>query len=338
MKVLVTGAAGFLGTAVVRAARRAGHDVIALVRPAACLTGDPWDDEGVTLVRGDLRQRGPWTGQLAEADAVVHLAATPSGDLPSQFQATVLGTEQLLDALEHADGLHLRRVVHVSTFSVYDYAAVPAGTPIDEDSPLESQLDRRDAYAVTKTIQERLVRDWAARTGTPLVVVRPGAVYGPGADWDHGVTMRLPGGFGLVFGPRSRTKFVHVDDVATALVSALTAERAVGRTINVIDDDPPTYLQFAKRCKAAGADVPRLVPVPWPIVKLFGGLVAQFDRRVAGGKAKLPEFAARRRQDAQWKPFVYPNAVARDVLAWRPRRTLDDGVAEMVAAGRRSTR
>ncbi|MEZ5248939.1 MAG: hypothetical protein R2713_06920 [Ilumatobacteraceae bacterium] len=163
--------------------------------------------------------------------------------------------------------------------------------------------------------------------------------YGPGADWDHGVTMRLPGGLGLVFGPRSRTKFVHVDDVAAALVSALTAERAAGRTINVIDDDPPTYLQYAKRCRPPEPTCRVWIPVPWSLVKLFGGLVARSS--TAGSpavRAKLPEFAARRRQDAQWKPFVYPNAVARDVLGWRPGRTLDDGVAEMVAAGKQRNR
>ena len=79
MKVFVTGASGFLGSAVAKAAAAAGHEVLALHRPASRLT---YADAtpGVTPVAGDLRQAGPWRDALGQADAVIHCAAALSGE------------------------------------------------------------------------------------------------------------------------------------------------------------------------------------------------------------------------------------------------------------------
>ena len=120
MKVLVTGASGFLGRAVVPAVAAAGHEVIALVRPTAAIDSLAWPNS-IAILRGDLRQLGDWSTQLGDVEAVVHLAAASSGDLPTQFSGTVAATEKFLD---HLPMRSLRRFVHVSSFSVYDYSAV----------------------------------------------------------------------------------------------------------------------------------------------------------------------------------------------------------------------
>ncbi|QNN65318.1 NAD(P)-dependent oxidoreductase [Sphingomonas rhizophila] len=75
MKVLVTGAGGFLGQAVVRACTAAGHEVVAMIRP---MGRDPFAAP-VTVVRGDLRQVGPWRTQLDGVEAVIHCAAATGG-------------------------------------------------------------------------------------------------------------------------------------------------------------------------------------------------------------------------------------------------------------------
>src|SRR5689334_22568255 len=120
MKVLVTGASGFLGREVVRAASAAGHDVLALVRPTANVDALDWPND-VRVLRGDLRQVGDWSTQLGGVKAVAHLAAAASGDLPTQFSGTVVATENLLRFLPMSS---LRRFAHVSSFSVYDYESV----------------------------------------------------------------------------------------------------------------------------------------------------------------------------------------------------------------------
>jgi nucleoside-diphosphate-sugar epimerase len=332
VNVLITGASGFVGSAVVRAAVEAGHHVTALVRPAAKLDDPMWIRRGVTVLRGDLRERASWVGQLDGIDAVVHLAAAAEGDLATQFQGTVVATERLLAALPP-----VRRFVHISSFSVYDFVAAPVGGLIDETSTLETRPERRDAYTTTKLLQERMVRDACARRGTELVVIRPGAVYGPNKEWGYGVALRAPRNLGLVFAPHSRMRLTYVDNCADAIVLALTAPAAAGRTVNIVDDDDPSFLQYAKACRAAGAPVPRLVPVPWRVVAAFGGAVGLVDRWFFENAAKLPEFGDRPRQDARWKPLRYPNDIAKAVLGWVPRVGLHAGVRATVEAssGRR---
>ena len=123
MRLLVTGAGGFLGNATVDAVHAAGHEVVALVRPTTDTAGLGWRERGITPIVGDLLEPGDWI-RAVMVDAVVHLAAAMSGSLSEQLAATVLATERLLDAL-NLDAL--TRFVHVSSLSVYDFTAPSDG-------------------------------------------------------------------------------------------------------------------------------------------------------------------------------------------------------------------
>lgn len=323
MRVLVTGASGFVGEAVVASALRAGHEVVAMVRPTARLTAGLWSSDGLEVLRGDLREFGAWTSAVGDVDAVVHLAAAPSGDLATQFQGTVVGTERLLAALE---GGRVRRFVHVSSFSVYDFDAMPVGGLLDESSPLETRPERRDAYTTTKLVQERIVREACAARGLELVVVRPGAIFGPGKDWAAGITLGLAGRVGLVMSPRSVFPTTYVDNCADAMVAAISAPAAAGGTYNLVDDDLPTQWSFHRAVRRHDPSVPAGVPMPWVALRGFGRLVALVDRVLLGGGAKVPEFASVIRQQPRWKPLRYSNAAARRDLGWRPTVGFDDAV------------
>ena len=118
VRVLITGANGFLGRSVVAEFLRRGESVRALVRPATRLDalGRP---EGVEVIRGDLRVSRDLTAAFEGVDALVHLAAAVTGGEDAQFAATVVGTERLLDAMARS---RTRRLVLVSSFSVYDWS------------------------------------------------------------------------------------------------------------------------------------------------------------------------------------------------------------------------
>lgn len=331
MKVLVTGATGFLGRAVVDAALDAGHDVVALVRPASDnLVGHPWSAERLRVVRGDLRQRGPWCDDVQDVDAVIHVAAATSGPLAAQFAGTVTATENLLGALV---GSTLQRFVHVSSFSVYEYSSVALGSAIDERTHLETRPDLRDAYTTTKLLQETIVREACEQAGHDLVVARPGVIYGPGSDWDHGAAMSI-GPLAVVFSPGATFRLVHVDNCAEALVRALSADAVSGRTVNLVDDDLPTHLDYFNRCRSAGLTRAYPVPVPWRLVELVGRAFDVIDRLVPGRRLKLPELVELRRQRARWKPFTYPNDEAKRLLGWTPRVSLADALRNMRQAER----
>jgi nucleoside-diphosphate-sugar epimerase len=325
--VLVTGAAGFLGRAVVRRLLDDGQHVLALVRPMTDVASfEP--SERLDFVHGDLRQKGGWCDRIGSVDAVIHLAAATGGDLPEQFALTVMATENLLNCLPRVT---LRRMVQVSSFSVYDYAALPTGSQVDENSPLEANPGERDAYTWTKLIQEKLVRDHCREAGISLAVVRPGAIYGPGKSWSFGSTLSL-GSFDVMFSPLARFRLTHVDNCADAIVIAAKSPAADGQTFNVVDDNLPSHARYRRLCRQAGAGAPPAVPVPWLLVAAGGWLLRLLNRTMFHNRLRLPEFLDYRRQQARWKPLRYPNAHLKSELGWIPRVSIEDGVQRMIAA------
>jgi len=331
VKVLVTGASGFLGRSVVRAAFAAGHDVLALVRPAANVDDLAWPG-GVRIIRGDLRQVGDWAKQLNDIDAVIHLAAAPSGDLPTQLSGTVVATENLLGKLRMES---LARFVHVSSFSVYDYSAVGAGGTLTEATPLDPKPERRDAYTITKILQERLVGDACRKAGTHLVVIRPGAIVGPGKDWGFGRVLKL-GRWDVIFSPRATFPLTYVDHCAAAIVNALSAPVPTESVFNVVDDQLPTYGQFHRLGRRVGAaDVGSALHVPWFVVSLIGGTVSLINRLLFAGRAKVPEFLDRTRQRVRWQPMSYSNRAAKEQLDWSPAVPLSEAVERTARSSRR---
>lgn len=324
MKVLVTGAAGFLGKPVVRQLLDQGHQLFAMVRPAAAPDAlEP--HERMTIVRGDLRQDGPWNDAARNVDAIVHLAAGTSGGFADQFAASVVATEKLLAA--SATG-QVRHFIHVSSFSVYDYSAARSNSRLDEKSALEPQPEKRDAYTWTKLIQERMVREHCERHSIALTIVRPGAIYGDDKTWSYGSAIGI-GGVDLVFSPFARMKLIHVENCAAAIGGALESSGDRLRIFNLIDPDSPTHWGFHRLARRSGQSLPVPIPVPWLVVAAIGLAARIANRMLFGGRARLPEILDYRRQQARWKPFRY-SISGSDLLGNTRRLSLREGVRRMV--------
>ncbi len=326
MKVLITGASGFLGRSVVRAASAAGYEVVALVRPTADISGYDWPD-AVEVLRGDLRQKGEWRSRL-DVEAVVHLAAAPSGDLATQFAGTVQATENLLDALSLAS---LRRFVHISSFSVYDYSTRPRRGVVDETTALEPKPEARDAYTMTKMIQERLVTDTCDAAELDCVVIRPGAIYGPGKEWDFGRALSVKS-CDLIFAPFGAFRLTYVDNCADAIVKAIDAPSGSTRIFNIVDDELPSYWRYHGACRRAGAAAGFPIPVPWLIVAGLGRIVRLLNKVAFRNHAKLPELLEYKRQQARWRPLRYSNRLAKSALNWSPKVGFKEGIARTFSA------
>lgn len=329
-RVLVTGSTGFVGRYVVAAALAAGHEVTALVRPAS---REPFssiaDHPRLRLERADLRDAASLAGRFDDIDVVIHLAAAKSGDFATQFAGTVLATENLLAAL----GPSVRRLVAVSTFSVYDYSTLAAGSVIDESTPIDAHPAKRDEYAQTKLIQERLYRQESARR--EVVVLRPGMIYGRGELW-HALLGAELGPLYLRIGRSATLPMTYVENCADAIVAAVDAESAAGATLNIVDDALPTQGEYATAL-AAQTEVPSSVFVPWPVMKAVAHTVSAVNDRLLGGRAKFPGIVVPEKLDGRFKPFRYSNAAAKATLGWSPRWSLEEafrrslGSADLVA-------
>ena len=337
MKLFITGAGGFLGTAVVEQATRRGHAVVALVRSASSeqslreRVGDTAD--ALETVRGDLRRPDDWVGALAGVDAVIHLAATKSGGFYPQFAGTVIATESLLAAMAKAS---IDRLIHVSTFSVYDYQARAAGSRLDESVPAEtaeSKVMGRDDYARTKLYQERLVADAAIEQGMAVTILRPGAVWGGEELWDGG-TGQIVGPLWVAAGDGVTKKFTYVENCAEAIVLAAERPESIGQTINIVDDDTPSQRDYAQMLRQRGVDVPKAVPVPFALLKAMATVLDKANRRFVGGRARLPSMLVPAHLDARFKPFDCPNDRAKTLLGWRPRYSVAEGLDRAIARRR----
>lgn len=319
MRLLVTGAAGFLGRHVVERALAGGHDVRALVRPATDAARLDWGDR-VELHRGDLRADAGLADALGGIDAVVHLAATTAGDEDEAFVSGVVGTERLLAAMEKRG---TRRIVLASSITVYDWTR--ASGVLTEDSPLEASIYTRGGYTVAKVWQERLVERMAEGGLLDATVLRPGFIWGNGNDYVAGAGIAA-GPMDVVFGRRTLLPLTYVENCADCFVAALDADAAVGEVFNVVDDEGVAAARYlAIRARAAGRQ-PRLVSVPYPIARAVVRAVDGIARGVLGERRKLPSLFYPARFDARFKPLRFSREKLRARIGWEPPIAWDEAV------------
>ena len=301
LTLLITGAGGYVGRYTVAAARAHDHRVIAVLRRAdqapVAWAGDPL----IEVLEWDLTE----PGVLPAVDAVVHIAASLSGDDTVQAYDTIAATRNVLQAI-HESG-QSPTLVLASSISVYSGTDLTEGDTVTEASPIERQSALRDAYCRAKIEQERLCLEAVVATGLALHILRIGAVFGPGRVWNAHVGV----GFGPVllrFGQEGQIPLAHVRHVAQVLVlatetPAVDADECV---INVVDDDLPNRGEFVKALAKGGW--PRVVlPLSWRVFALAAG-----KRPGLPGLLRLPTLRAR------MMPVKYNNARLHARLGWHP--------------------
>ena len=226
LRVFVTGATGFIGRYVVERLSAAGHEAVCLVRRHD-RTDTPWlQGDQTRVVPGDLLDRATLVQGMASCDTVIHLASTYSfweRDRSVYWRVNVEGTRNVLEA---AVETRVRRLVHVSSMLTYGR---PTRIPFDEDDAPGALTSE---YARSKAAGDEVARELARRHGLALVVVAPAAVLGAGDRKASGqyianlVDRRLP----ARAAERGRVTFVHVRDVAEAIVRAAEQPESVGQT------------------------------------------------------------------------------------------------------------
>lgn len=318
-RAAVTGAAGGIGQALVRALRARGVVVRGLTRSEA--GAERLRALGAEPVIGDLVERrdvaadgaddGALTRLVEGAEVVYHLAAWMggAGGRARAEQVNVTGTRRVVRAAAEAGA---RRVVVVSSVAVY--GPLRTGT-IDEAQPIRPV---GDAYGDTKGLAERAARD--AADGIELVIVRPTMVYGPHtSSWTLTPLRALARGVPLVFGDgEALLDAVYVDDVARALVAAGSVEGAAGGVFHVTGA-PTTWNAFLG-AYAAMLGV-RLRRLPLGVVSAGARIAGVITRALPGVPQVVPEMI-----DVMASHATFDGSTARTVLGYRPEVGLDDGM------------
>jgi NAD dependent epimerase/dehydratase len=306
-RAVVTGAAGFIGSHLIDALIERGWPTLALARYVSSgslgfLAKRP-SDAKLEIARGDVRDPGFVAPLLREGDVVFHLAAHIS--IPYSYEApndvvavNVTGTLNLLEACRRTK---IHRLIHTSTSEVYGTARY---VPIDENHPINTQ----SPYAASKYAADKLVQSYVCSFGVPAVTVRPFNTFGP----RQSRRAVIPAIIAQALSSRAiqlgsltpRRDFTYVADTAAGFIAAAEAgEDAIGAEINL----------------GTGRDI--------SIGEIAAMIRDQIDRDIS-----IEQDRARIRPDAsEVMRLLSSNKLARSLLSWAPRVSLEEGISQTIA-------
>lgn len=296
MRLLVTGATGFIGSQLVRAARVHGHDVVAtglLNTTIEQQRADRLAAEGIAVVDGSLRVPAFAKRLVQGCEVVIHLgAAQRAAGVPESyfFDVNVEGTKLLLENCVRAG---VRRFVYGSTIAVYGSAG---GLALSEDAPIAPD----DAHGESKAAAEKVVRSFNDRLET--TIARIGETYGPEdlrllKSFEAARRGLLP----IVGAPRNLHQPIHVRDLVQALLLAAEHPAAKGETFVLAGPSPITSRELLRT------------------IKETSGIPAH--------PLRLPLF----RLDFFRKPISFRTDKARALLGFEPSIPFDVGVRDTFA-------
>ena len=306
-RVLVTGASGFIGSAVVRRLVADGHEVHALTSAVSAVYPQRLLEvrTQIALHEGSLADRRAMDALVAasEPEVVLHLGAyTHVGKswqrVDECISTNVQGTVNLLQALE-ARGWPARRFVYTSTSEVYGDVPVP----FREDGP----VNPISPYSVSKYAGERYCRMFVQGKQWPVVVLRPFNAFGPRQSPDRVIPEIITRGLrrqrlAMTQGRQTR-EFVYVDDLADGFVRAglLAGDEVHGEVVNLCSGDDISMRDLASKVLALMGD---------PVTPEFGALPER--------PTEVPELAG-------------DPAKAARLLGWAPTVGLDEGLKRTIA-------
>ena len=308
MRVLVTGATGFVGSALVaRMVRDARVTVRAGIRREAGTL-----PASVERVPGDVTPGRDWQEALVDAPVVVHLAARvhvmreTAADALAEFRrVNVTGT---LNLAEQAAAAGVQRFVYLSSVKVNGEAGA-----YSEDDPAAPE----DAYGVSKHEAEVGLRRIAAESAMDVVIVRPPLVYGPDVRANFNALMRaVARGIPLPLGAiDNRRSLVGLDNLVDFILRCIECPAAANETFLVSDGEDLSTTDLIRRLARAMGRPARLIPVPAPVLMAAATLLGRRDvarRLLCSLRVDITK--------------------AKQRLAWTPPVSVDDGLRRAVAS------
>jgi nucleoside-diphosphate-sugar epimerase len=326
-KILVTGANGFIGTRVVNTLLEYGFgNIRCLIRPTGSTKAlmkilEHHQSADVDVFKGNLLSSDDCVNMVTNVSVVYHLAAGVEKTFPGCFMNSVVTTRNLLDAVRNEQ--RLKRFLNVSSFAVYDPSKLRKGDLLDEACEVENKPHLRgDAYCFGKVKQEELLVEYGERYDIPYVIVRPGAVYGPGKNAITGRVGIDTFGIFLHMGGSNQIPFTHVDNCAEAIILAGLKRNLDGEVFNIVDDNLPESRKFLRMYKKNVRSF-RSVGIHRSFSYLLSLLWEKYSYWSDG---QLPLAFNRRRWAAEWKGCKYSNAKLKRLTGWHPRIPTEEGM------------
>ena len=320
-KVLVTGGTGFLGSGLIQRLIAEGYAVRVLARKLSKI--EHLKPLGVEIFFGDVADRDSLASAFQGVGLVVHAAADTAGKAKAGEVSTIQGTRNVIDCCRQ---FPLKKLVYISSFSVYGVADYREGEVVTDESSLERFPERRGHYSLAKLRAEEIVTDAMAK-GLPIVCLRPGTYFGPGGDIFTPM-MGFSAGrkfFAIIGRGDFILPLVSIDNLTDAVVAAMGKGESNGRVYNVVDSEPPTKKQYVESFLKKLYPKARYIYIPY---SLFYGIV--YLQEILTGMLKRSPFLTRYRLVSSQKNISYDASRIKSELGWTPPGTMQDAYEKVI--------
>ncbi len=317
-KILVTGASGFLGKRLVEKLCDRGYSVRALVRKLSNI--DRLRKFPVEIMYGDVGSVDSLKPVFEGVDYVVHTAADTQGREEESETVTIRGTRNVIDLCRE---YRVKRLVYISSCSVYGVADYAEGQVVTEESPLERFPERRGFYSFAKLKAEDLVRDAMNRGDVPIVCLRPGTIFGPGGE-----VFTPMMGFSLgnkAFAVIGRGDFilplVYIDNLCDAILTTINSDKGDGKIFNIVDIANNTKRDYIN--KLIRKLYPKALVFYIPLTVLHE--IVRLQEWLTGLMGRSP-FLTRYRLISSQKKIIYDHSKFSETYEWSQPDTMEKGI------------
>jgi len=320
-KLLITGASGFVGRRLVNKLVQEGYYVRAFVRKLSFTK--ELERLGVDIHFGDIRDIRTFGAVMNDVDCVVHLAAATHGDYGDSYDITVTGAKNLIQL---AREIEIRKIIYMSSMSVYEVNSVKPRSVLDETHELERNMQARGTYSWSKGEAERLILEAMNKNKTAVwKILRPAMIFGNGSDPflpPLGVSIR--GRINIIFGTgREKIRLVHVDDVVDAINLLIEEKGGENKIYNVISPEMLTKKEYINLIIKKIFPKSSSLYVPHGIIKtgiLMGGVLAKLLQ-------KSPPLTLYR-YNASQRDVVFEGSLISRELGWHPHKKIKERLEE----------
>ncbi len=318
MKILVTGATGFVGRKLISRILKDGDEVVALVRSTSNIEGLPKEIE---IREADLLDTSTLELAVQDIDIVIHLAAyfdfyPSSVDL--LYKVNIDGTKNLMSACVRTK---VERFIYCSTTEVIGPVRFPPG---NEDTELNPSFD----YSKSKVIAEQAVREISKDTKLDHIIIRPTGIMGEGDLYTAFEAIEAVNNGTIPVLPGDGTKgimYTHVDDVVDGFVKAITSKSALNTTIILCPDQGMTYNElFEYIAEYCGVKAPKR-KIPTSLAKLGIGVLSPIKNR-----RKTTFLWHMKTVQSMDENRLYDNSKAKRILGWAPKITMKEGLKRAI--------
>jgi nucleoside-diphosphate-sugar epimerase len=324
MKILITGAGGFLGKQIVRSLLRQGQTELLRLHFRSQAPGgfiealqQEFPQARIEPVGANLLARGSFDAIFDGIDTVIHAAAGMRGAAADMFANTVIGSRNVFEACERAG---VRRIVLISSFAVFKTEQMKPGEVLDETIGMEPVGVERGPYGYAKTRQEYLLHEFQKQHGFETVVLRPGVIYGPGGGaLSPRVGLKIMN-FIVSLGGNTLLPLTYVDNCADAIARAATHAPS-GSVFPVVDDDVPTCKAYLKGYLKHVQKL-RVLPVPRWVFRWGAAWLVRYHER---SKGQLPAIFTPYIVRSMYTPIRYSNDALKRI-GWTQRVSTEEGL------------